>query len=321
MLPAARDYVDALGDGIYVIDTGFQRPRFDAAYLLVDSGRAAFIDTGTNFALPRLLGALAHLALQPADVDWVIPTHVHLDHAGGAGALMRALPNARMAVHARGAPHMINPGVLHAGATAVYGADEMARSYGDLVPVDAARVVATHDGMVIELGRRQLAFIDSPGHAKHHHCIWDAQTRLWFTGDAFGMSFEELTLHGARFILPATPPVQFEPEPMKRSIGRLLEREPAGMCLTHFGLVRDVPRLARSLIAQVDDMAALGHQLRDHVDRLPDLEAGLSAIYREHLARHGFVIDIEEKLALLAFDIGLNAAGMNVWLDRETRRR
>lgn len=320
MALSARDFVDALGDGIYAIDTGFQRPRYDAAYLLVDSGRAAFIDTGTNFAVPRLLDALAHLGLSPADVDWVIPTHVHLDHAGGAGALMRALPTARMAVHARGAPHMIDPGALQAGATAVYGADEVARCYGELVPVDESRVVPTHDGMSVEVGRRRLEFIDTPGHARHHHCVWDARTRLWFTGDAFGMSFEGLTRDGVRFILPTSPPVQFEPEPMKQSIGRLLEREPAGMCLTHFGLVRDVPRVAQSLIQQIDEMAALGLQHRDRTDRLPALEAGLGAIYRRHLERHGFLLDLDEKLELLAFDIQLNAAGMNVWLDRTQRR-
>ena len=317
---SARDDVDALGDGIYAIDTGFLRPRFDAAYLVVDSGRAAFIDTGTNFALPRLLGALTHVGLTPAQVDWVIPTHVHLDHAGGAGALMRALPQARMAVHERGAPHMIDPGALQAGAKAVYGADEVARCYGELVPVEADRVVATRDGSSIELATRRLEFTHTPGHARHHHCVWDARSRLWFTGDAFGMSFEELTRDGARFILPTSPPVQFEPDAMKRSIDRLLAQDPAGMCLTHYGLVRDVPRLARSLKEQVDEMATLGLQHRDSADRLPALKAGLAAIYRRHLERHGFVSDIDDKLALLAFDIGLNAAGMNVWLDRERQR-
>ena len=110
----ASSFVEPLGDGVYTIDTGFHRPRFDAAYLLVDSGRAAFIDTGTNFAVPRLLAALAFVGLEPDDVDWVIPTHVHLDHAGGAGALMQRLPRAQMAVHPSGAAHMIDPAVLQA---------------------------------------------------------------------------------------------------------------------------------------------------------------------------------------------------------------
>lgn len=317
----ALDYVDALGDGIFAVDTGFVRPRFDAAYLVVDSARAAFIDTGTNSALPRLLGALAHLGLSPAQVDWVIPTHVHLDHAGGAGALMRALPTARMAVHERGAPHMIDPGALQAGATAVYGAEVVARDYGDLVPVDASRVVTTRDGSSIELGTRRLEIADTPGHARHHHCVWDARSRRWFTGDTFGVSLDEHCSGAGRFILPATPPVQFEPEALKRSIARLLEREPSGMCLTHYGLVDDLQRLGRLLVEQIDEMAALGLRHRDADDRLPALRSGLAAIYRRRLQQHGFGADVDDKLALLALDIRLNAEGIAVWLDREQRAR
>jgi len=121
-------YAQAIGHGIHAIDTGFQRPRFDAAWLVVENGRAAFVDTGTNHALPRLLGTLEALGLARSAVDWVIPTHVHLDHAGGAGALMRELPDALLWVHPRGARHMIDPARLVASATAVYGPEEMERS-------------------------------------------------------------------------------------------------------------------------------------------------------------------------------------------------
>ena len=173
----AHAFVDALPHGIHVVDTGFHRPRFDAAYLIVERGRAAFVDTGTNHAVPRLLAALAHVGLEPAAVDWLIVTHVHLDHAGGAGLLLRSLPNAKLVVHPRGARHLIDPAFLVAGATAVYGAAEMARSYGTIVGIDAERVLATADGMTLELAGRPLEFIDTPGHARHHHCIWDAASR------------------------------------------------------------------------------------------------------------------------------------------------
>ncbi|MFO1220094.1 MAG: MBL fold metallo-hydrolase [Burkholderiaceae bacterium] len=316
-----RAFVEPLGDGLYCIDTGFHRPRFDAAYLLVDHGRAAFIDTGTNFALPRLLAALTHVGLAPADVDWVIPTHVHLDHAGGAGALMRALPHARMAVHERGAPHMIDPGVLEAAATMIYGEEEMARSYGELVPVDEQRVVTTSEGFALEVGQRRIEFIDAPGHARHHHGVWDAASRRWFTGDNFGLSYDELTNANGRFVLPSTTPVQFEPEALKATVGRMLEREPAAMCLTHFGLVRDVPRLSRMLLEQIDEMAALGHAHRDAADRQPVLEAGLADLYRRRLVAHGFTGDVDAKIELLALDIQLNAEGLVAWLDRERRKR
>ena len=107
--PSLPPFVHALGAGVFAIDTGFQRERFDAAYLLIEAGRAAFIDTGTNHAVPRLLGALSALGLSIDQVEWVIPTHVHLDHAGGVGLLMQHLPRARLLVHPRGARHLIAP--------------------------------------------------------------------------------------------------------------------------------------------------------------------------------------------------------------------
>ena len=112
-------YAQDLGDGIVAIDTGFHRPVFDAAYLIVENGRAAFVDTGTHYALPRLLGALDALGLPREAVDWVIPTHVHLDHAGGAGLLMRELPAAKLVVHPRGARHLIDPSKPIAGARSI----------------------------------------------------------------------------------------------------------------------------------------------------------------------------------------------------------
>ncbi len=317
----ASSFVEPLGDGVYTIDTGFHRPRFDAAYLLVDSGRAAFIDTGTNFAVPRLLAALAFVGLEPDDVDWVIPTHVHLDHAGGAGALMQRLPRAQMAVHPSGAAHMIDPAVLQAASTAIYGAEEMARSYGELLPVDPGRIVRAGDAASIELGRRRLEFLDTPGHARHHFCVWDERSRCWFTGDTFGQSYAEIGGAERRFIVPSTTPAQFEPEPLKRSIKRLIEREPAGMCLTHFGRVGDVQRLGRDLLEQVDEMAALARECRDSADRQAALRAGLTDISERRLRQLGFGDDVESHLTLLSLDIRLNAEGLATWLDRERRRR
>src|SRR6186713_2213283 len=150
----APGFVERLDHGIHVVDTGFHRPRYDAAYLIVEKGRAAFIDTGTNHAVPRLLAALDLVGLAPEAVDMVIPTHVHLDHAGGAGLLMQQLPRARLVVHPRGARHLIDPAQLVAGATAVYGQEEMDRSYGTLVGVAAERVVTTADGMTLALAGR-----------------------------------------------------------------------------------------------------------------------------------------------------------------------
>jgi glyoxylase-like metal-dependent hydrolase (beta-lactamase superfamily II) len=308
-------YLESFGDGVHAVDTGFHRPRFDAAYLVVERGRAAFIDTGTNHAVPRLLAALAELGLAPEDVDYVIPTHVHLDHAGGAGRLMQSLPRATMLVHPRGARHMVDPLALYMGAQAVYGAEEMQRSYGTLQPVDASRVRCPADGEVIELAGRPLYFAHTPGHARHHHCIWDEATQGWFTGDTFGLSYREHDTERGAWILPTSTPVQFEPEPLKQSIERMLQRHPACMYLTHYGRVLDVPRLAGLLFEQIDAMVAAARRLHEAPDRHAALKQALAAIYREQLVRHG-VADADTAVALLELDIELNAQGLAVWLDR-----
>ncbi len=318
-MPAYPDWAEDLGHGVHAIDTGFHRPRFDAAYLIVERGRAAVVDTGTNFAVPRLLAALHALGLEPDAVDWVIPTHVHLDHAGGVGTLMRALPHAKLAVHPRGAPHMMDPTALYAGALQVYGQAEMDRSYGQLVPVPEERVVATADGLTIELAGRPLQFIDTPGHARHHHCLWDERSRGWFTGDTFGLSYREYDVAGrGAWILPTSTPVQFEPGPLAQSLRRLIESDPAAMYLTHYSRVTDVHRLGALLFEQLEAMVAIGRGLKDAPDRHEALKRDLNALYREQLQRHG-VADVDGGLEGLALDVELNAQGIGIWLDRESR--
>ena len=315
----ALPFVQTLPHGIHVIDTGFHRPLFDASFLIVQDGHAAFIDCGTNFAVPRLLATLDDLGLPRDAVDFVIPTHVHLDHAGGAGLLMQSLPRATMLVHARGARHMIDPTALYQGALAVYGQAAMNREYGTLVPVPADRVQATEDGMTVQLAGRPLQFIDTPGHARHHHCLWDERSRGWFTGDTFGLSYREFDSAVGAWVMPTSTPVQFEPEALRQSITRLLAREPQRMYLTHYGQIGgtadDVRRLAGLLFEQLDAMVALGQSLRTAPDRHEALKSAMRLLARAQLLRHG-APDIDAGLAGLALDIELNAQGLAIWLDR-----
>ncbi len=313
------DHSTPLGHGIWVIDTGYQRPMFDAAYLMVEQGRAAFIDTGTSLAVPRLLAALDAAGVSRDAVDWVIPTHVHLDHAGGAGALMAELPAATLLAHPRGARHLINPTVLLGSARAVYGDEEVRRAYGTVVPVDSRRVVESADGMVIELAGRPLALFDTPGHARHHHCIWDERSQGFFTGDTFGLSYREFdTLQGA-WLLPTTTPTQFDPAALRASIKRMLALQPQRMYLTHYGCIGHVAALGRDLLAQLDAVVALGERVRlqslapgaQHTA----LKAGLTALYLQRLESLGSTVAHQRVLELLDMDIELNAQGMAGWLD------
>ena len=315
-LPA---FLLALGHDIYAVDTAFQRDHFDAAYLVVRGGRAAFIDTGTNHAVPRLMAALEAVGLQPAAVDWVIPTHVHLDHAGGVGLLLQQLPQARVLVHPRGARHLIRPQALWEGATAVYGEQEMARSYGQLVPVPAERVLTSTDGMTIELADRPLLLIDTPGHARHHHCLWDHASKGWFTGDTFGLSYREFDTPQGAWIMPSSTPVRFEPLALRASIERLLSFNPTCVYLTHFGRVGgvgDMPRLGALLLSLLGEMVEMAQAVRLSPGRHEALKQGQLHIFTRSLRQHGFNAPAQRIAELLAMDLELNAQGMALWLDR-----
>ena len=311
-----------LGHGVYAIDTGFCRDHFDAAYLMVQGGHALFVDTGTNHSVPRLLEALQAVGLGVDAVDHVIPTHVHLDHAGGVGLLMQHLPRATVWVHERGARHIIDPTALYLGATAVYGAEEMERSYGKLLPVAAERVMATHDGQVLDWHGRRLEFMDTPGHARHHHCLWDGTSQGWFTGDTFGLSYREFDGPQGAWIMPTTTPVQFEPEALKHSIGRLLSKQPRWMYLTHYSRVGDAPAHAQRLLRLIDAMVALGRAHR-HVagaERHALYRAGLTALLQDDLRDFGYpAAQIGDGTAarLLDLDIELNAQGLAIWADKQ----
>lgn len=318
-MPAPLPFVQTLDHGIHVIDTGFHRPAFDASFLIVERGRAAFVDTGTNHSVPRLLAALAAAGLAPDAVDFVIATHVHLDHAGGVGLLMQQLPAATLVVHPLGARHLIDPARLMDSARRVYGPDEVARAYGEVVGVDPARVLRTSDGMRLDVAGRTLQFFDTPGHARHHHCIWDECSGGFFTGDTFGLSYREFDTAARAWIMPTTTPIQFEPESLRHSIQRMVAFQPACLYLTHFGRVVDAPRLADLLLGQMDAMVALALALPDDAARHAQLMRGFGEIHRASLRAHGCTLSDAQIFDLLALDLELNAQGMAVWLNRRNR--
>jgi glyoxylase-like metal-dependent hydrolase (beta-lactamase superfamily II) len=301
---------------ISAIDAALIRHGMASIHLLRAGDEAALIDCGTGHSLPNVLAALAHKGIAADRLRYVILTHVHLDHASGAGAAMRAFPNAQLVVHPRGARHMIDPSKLVAGATEVYGAAAMADMYGDILPVDAARVIETHDGYVLDFNGRTLEFIDTPGHAKHHHCIWDARSQGWFTGDTFGLAYPECTVDGRAFIFPTTSPVQFDPPAMRASVGRLLARNPQAMYLTHYGRVTGVAELGRALMARIDAHVAVARAAAHAgAARKQALLDGLTSLLIDQLRAHGSTLGRDEAMAVWGLDIELNAQGLEVWLD------
>lgn len=306
-----------LGNGIFRIDSAYHRPGLAAFYLLVEGDQAAFIDSGTNHSVRHALDALRARQLGPEHVAYVIPTHVHLDHAGGVGEMMRRFPNAQLVVHPRGARHMIDPSKLMAGVLEVYGAEQTARRFGTLVPVPAERVVEAPDNFHLNMNGRELLFLDTPGHARHHFCVVDVRTASIFTGDTFGISYRELDTERGAFIFPTTPPNQFEPDALHASIDRLLTYRPKQMLLTHFGPITDIARLAADMHAGVDAYAALGQRVKaTGPERHRLLIEGQRAFIVPHLRAHGCRLGDSQIEALLQGDYELNAQGIEVWLDR-----
>jgi len=298
--------------GIYALDSGYVRPMLDAVHFIVQEGRVAVIDTAHNAALPRFLEALSELGLGVDAVDYLFLTHVHLDHAGGAGAYMARLPNAKLVVHPRGARHMIDPTQLFAGASAVYGEAETRRLYGTPAPVPKERVIEAADGEVFQLAGRPLQCLYTEGHAKHHLCVWDQTARACFSGDAFGASYREMDVDGKFFILPATTPVQFDPEAMKNSVRRLLALKPEAMYLTHFSRVDQVERLGADLLRRIDALVALAEATPGEGEaRKKNLAASLLRFFASE-APH---LEPARLAEILVVDLELDAQGLLWWLD------
>jgi glyoxylase-like metal-dependent hydrolase (beta-lactamase superfamily II) len=310
------DTSERLAAGVIAIDTHYIRPLMDASHLIIDSGRAAFVDVGTYFSIPNLLAALAAQDLGVEAVDYVLLTHIHLDHAGGAGRLLAALPNARVLVHPRGAAHLIDPTLLIAATKAVYGDARFTAQYGDIAPIPAARLETVADGHRIQLGRRTLEFVHTPGHALHHVCIVVRDTAEVFTGDTFGVSYRELDTAAGEFILPTTSPTQFDPGQLHASIDRILDYRPACAYLTHYSVVRNVEKLAADLHAEIDVHVGLATSVAEAPDRVRCLEHLLFEHLWSRLQRHGFTGGLGAAHAVLDGDVSLNAAGLHAWLAR-----
>jgi glyoxylase-like metal-dependent hydrolase (beta-lactamase superfamily II) len=296
---------------LLTIDCQYQRPLVASAYLLEDAGEVAFVEVNTAHALPHLLEALARAGRTPADVRFVIVTHAHLDHAGGAAALLARCPQATLLCHPRAARHLIDPSRLVESATRVYGAEAFAQLYGTVAPVPEARVRALDDGASVTLGRRTLRFLHTAGHAKHHFVVHDEADGTVFTGDAFGLVYPFLQRAG-RFCFPSTSPTDFDGPEALRAVDRIVALGPTQVCLTHFGGYPDAGALAGQLRwwldrsqAEVEACAARGPR----EDAVAFLKARLTAAMEEALARTGLSPSAEER-AFLELDLELNAQGL-----------
>ncbi len=307
-----RDY----GNGIYAFDSGYVRPILAAIHLITENGRVAFIDTGTNDSLPNAMAALKKLGLDANAVDFIILTHIHLDHAGGASAMMQSFPNAKLVVHPRGSKHMAEPSKLIDGVTAVYGEEYVKRVYGEIKPVANERIISAEDGYVISLAGRKLTCLDTPGHARHHNCIVDGKTGGIFTGDMFGLSYRELDVDGRQFIFPTSSPSQFDPVAMHASIDRLLALSPPAMYLTHYGQLNDVEQRGQDMHRRINALVDLAVAERASGDmRHERIKKSMGEYLLSETKKHGCSLAETTLLDIWEGDIELNTQGLEIWLE------
>jgi glyoxylase-like metal-dependent hydrolase (beta-lactamase superfamily II) len=306
-------------DGITAVDTEYVRPGLAAAHIIQQGESAAFVDVGTNYSVPHLLAALHELRIRPQAVAYIFITHVHLDHAGGAGLLLRSLPNAQVVAHPRGAPHLVDPAKLISASKQVYGEELYRQLYGDLIPIDAGRIITSEDGMRVSLEHRPFDLLHTPGHALHHYCLVDLEHHNIFTGDTFGLSYRELDTAQGAFGVPTTTPTQFDPEQLLASIDRLMATQPRAAYLMHYSRVTGLPAIAASLKAQIPRFAAMALRHAEAADPYAAIHADMRALWIELARRHGLAepqVSVDEYLSK---DLDLNTQGLIAWLQRQRR--
>jgi glyoxylase-like metal-dependent hydrolase (beta-lactamase superfamily II) len=307
-------------DGIFAVDAEYLYPGHAAVHIIRHKGRAAFVDTGTNSSVPYLLAALEELDIARDAVDYMFLTHVHMDHAGGAGLLARELPRARVLVHPRGAPHMIDPSALVAASQAVYGEEQFHRLYGEILPIPADRIVSVQDSYRCQLAGREFELIHTPGHALHHYAIVDGEFACIFAGDTFGISYRELDTPQGPFILPTTSPSQFDPDQLISSIDRLMSYAPDSIYLMHYSRVTDTPRLAALLKSQIREFVRLVRERGALPEAAAAIRAGMLELWLGLLQQQGSTLPATEIARLLQGDLDLNTQGLLIWLERQRKK-
>lgn len=296
-----------------MIDCQYHGPEKAAAFLIKQEGRATFVDNNTTHAVPLLLDALAENGMTPEDVDYIIITHLHLDHAGGTGALAEACPNAVVLCHHRCPVHLLNPKRLIASATMLYGEEVMARDYGEIRPLPEKRLRVMNDGETLNWRGRMLRFHDTPGHAKHHFVIHDLQSNSIFTGDAFGMVLFDNDLPESQCVMCATAPPDFDPEAARQSGRLIVETGAERAYVTHFGCVMDMEGALRQLVSVLNIHETV---LNDAVETEATGDAliswcvdALTALIAKHLTAYA-PNHVDTLRVLYRKDLLLNAAGV-----------
>ncbi len=310
-LPDNPGIID-LGDDVYQIDTKMAGYDGITAGYLIRSSRPCLVETGTSTSAPVVAAALGALGISPADLATVVVTHIHLDHAGGAGDIAALFPNAQVVVHEKGARHLADPARLMASARMVYG-DALDVLFGEMKPVEADRLRTLDDVGVIDLGDgRSLESHYSPGHARHHVGLVDSANGDLYVGDAAGVYVPE-----TGDLRPATPPPDFDLETALASIAKFVALGPSRLLFSHYGPVKEV---AATLERSAEEISVWVAQTRAARGAGMDLDHAVEAVRQRTMSRYKSLERdadpaVAEKFEQLS-GASANVSGIWHWLDR-----
>lgn len=308
-----------LGKRIHLID-GYDLgvPQRTGTYV-IEEAELTLIETGPSPSVPYIREGLAKLGYSMDQVKYVIVTHIHLDHAGGAGLFLQECPNAKVVVHPKGARHLIDPSRLISGARGVYG-EQFDSLFDPIVPVPQDRLVIKEDGDTLAIGPNcVLEFLDSPGHAKHHFSIYDPVSNGMFTGDTAGVHYPQLMKEGIELYLPSTSPNQFDPDEMLHSIGRYREKSVDRIYFGHFGMTENVEEVYRQVIEWLPVFVAEGEQILEGRQGSGELTESLMIRVRDHLHSFG-VPDNHDVYQIINVDLQVCSMGILDYLQKRGQR-
>ncbi len=281
-----------------------------SVYIVKEGSHAVLVETNTTHAVPHILERMESLSIPKTNLDYVIVTHVHLDHAGGTWAVLEACPNAIVLAHPKTAKHLINPELLIKSSKKVYGDEIFDSLYGEIRPIPKDRVRVMEDGESLAWMGHIFQFIYTKGHANHHFCIYDSQLDGIFTGDSFGISYPHLE-NGKRFIFPTTTPTDFDPDEAILSLQKILNTGAKSAYLTHFGEIQNLNKYAEDLKIGIEHCRSIlqGLVFVPQSERLVYTESKVKDMIQTLATRNS--VDLTPKdWKLLDLDVGLNAQGL-----------
>lgn len=308
--------IKELGFDIFQLDLCENEVSEKTASYIIKGENTVIIETGASPSNKRIQDGLKTLGIAPEEVMGIVVSHIHLDHAGGAGLLMSQCPNAKLYVHEKGKKHLVNPERLIESSKQVYG--ELYEPYFDpILPIaeDRVVVVGAGDEILIEEGRALNVF-DSPGHALHHIFVYDSKSNGIFSGDAAGLFYRPIfEQHGVPFSFPATTPTQFDPVAMKETIQKMMELSPDRIYYTHFGMVSPAKERLEEVIGWMPFFEEQCIQFFKEKRSVDQLEAFIKEAVYERLEKDGVPRD-SSALDIIALDLQLNAQGVASYVKR-----